>query len=152
MSYIMENLGAVLNNEDYIDSTIRKSRLSQHKQNRLIEHFAAGTTAHTASVLLGVNKSTASYYFYRLREPIYQEIEDTTPLSGEIEIDESCFGGRPKGKRGRGAAGKAPALMQRAIAHLLEESIDISFYQKNRDMLFDGLSSCGFDVFKSGTH
>jgi len=31
-------------------------------------------------------------------------------LSGEVEIDESYFGGRRKGRRGRGAAGKVPVL------------------------------------------
>ena len=29
-------------------------------------------------------------------------------LSGEVEVDESYFGGSRKGKRGRGAAGKVP--------------------------------------------
>lgn len=89
---------------------MRKSRLSRNKQNRLIEHFVAGTTARTAAVLVGVNKSTASYYFHRLRELIYKAVEDITPFSGEIEVDESYFGGRRKGKRGRGAAGKVPVF------------------------------------------
>ncbi len=31
-------------------------------------------------------------------------------LSGEIEVDESYFGGHRKGKRGRGAAGKVPVF------------------------------------------
>ncbi|VEF00352.1 IS1016 transposase [Neisseria canis] len=31
-------------------------------------------------------------------------------LDGEIEADESYFGGRRKGKRGRGAAGKVPVF------------------------------------------
>ena len=31
-------------------------------------------------------------------------------LSGEIELDEAYFGGRRKGKRGRGAAGKVPVF------------------------------------------
>jgi aspartate aminotransferase len=42
----------------------------------------------------------------------------------------------------------APALMQRAVSHLLEESVDISVYQKRRDMLCDGLASFGFDFVK----
>ena len=42
----------------------------------------------------------------------------------------------------------APALMQRVISHLLEESVDISLYQKKRDMLCDGLSSFGYDLSK----
>ncbi len=32
------------------------------------------------------------------------------PLAGEIELDESYFGGRRKGNRGRGAAGKVPVF------------------------------------------
>ena len=89
---------------------MRKSRLSKSKQDRLIEHFVAGTTARTVSVLVGVNKNTASYYFLRLRQLIYKSIEDETPFSGDIEVDESYFGGKRKGKRGRGAAGKVPVF------------------------------------------
>ena len=89
----------------------RKSRLSGNKQLRLMEHFVAGTTARIAAELVGVNLKTAAYYFHRLREIIEQASEDATPLSGEIEIDESYFGGSRKGKRGRGAAGKDANLM-----------------------------------------
>ena len=32
------------------------------------------------------------------------------PFAGEIEVDESYFGGRSKGRRGRGAAGKVPVF------------------------------------------
>jgi len=89
---------------------MRKSRLKKVKQERLIEHFVAGATARTTSALVGVNKNTAAYYFHRLREVIYQATEDETPFCGEIEVDESYFGGRRKGKRGRGAAGKIPVF------------------------------------------
>lgn len=89
---------------------MRKSRLSRAKQNRLIEHFVAGTTARTAAVLIGVNKTTAAYYFHRLRELILESIEHEKPFSGEIEVDESYFGGKRKGKRGRGASGKTPVF------------------------------------------
>jgi transposase len=58
----------------------------------------------------GSTKSTAAYYFHRLREVIYQATEDVTPFSGEIKVDESYFGGRRKGKRGRGTAGKMPVF------------------------------------------
>jgi len=89
---------------------MRRSRLSSYKQARLIEHFVAGTTARTAASLIGVNKSTAAYYFHRLRELIYAAIDDETPFHGEVEVDESYFGGKRKGKRGRGAAGKVPVF------------------------------------------
>ena len=87
---------------------MRKSRFAWSVQRRLIEQFASGSTARMAAALVGVNKSTAALYFLRLREIIVQESEDMSPLFGEIEVDESYFGGHRKGKRGRGAAGKVP--------------------------------------------
>lgn len=89
---------------------MRRSRLSSYKQERLIEHFVAGTTARTAAALVGVNKTTAAYYFHRLRELICAAVDDDTPFHGEVEVDESYFGGKRKGKRGRGAAGKVPVF------------------------------------------
>ncbi len=44
----------------------------------------------------------------------------------------------------------APALMQRAIPFLLEESVDVSVYQKRRDMLCGALASFGYDFVKPG--
>ena len=85
---------------------MRKSRLSQYKQYKLIELFVAGVTARTAAELVGVNKSTAAYYFHRLRLLIFQNSPHLEMFDGEIEVDESYFGGHRKGKRGRGAAGK----------------------------------------------
>ncbi len=72
----------------------------------------AGTTARTAADLVSVNRKTAAYYFHRLRVIISQHLEAETDeyLSGEIEVDESYFGGRRKGKRGRGAGGKTPVF------------------------------------------
>ncbi|MDP0341132.1 IS1595 family transposase [Glaesserella parasuis] len=85
---------------------MRKSRLSQHKQNKLIELFVAGVTARTAAELVNVNKTTAAYYFYRLQLLIYQNSPHMEMFEGEIEADESYFDGTRKGKRGRGAVGK----------------------------------------------
>lgn len=89
---------------------MRKSRLSQSKQQRLIELFISGSTARTSAALVGVHRNTATYYFNRLRMLICQAVEDEAPFCGEIEVDESYFGGRRKGKRGRGAAGKVPVF------------------------------------------
>lgn len=89
---------------------MRKSRLSWYKQSRLIELFVAGTTARTAAQLVCVNKTTASYYFQRLRVLIYTHSEHLELLEGEVEADESYFGGRRKGKRGRGALGKSTGI------------------------------------------
>ena len=79
---------------------MKKSRLSLYKQTKLIELFVAGSTART----------TASYYFHRLRLLIYENSQEPGLLEGEIEVDESYFGGRRKGKRGRGAGNKVPVF------------------------------------------
>lgn len=42
----------------------------------------------------------------------------------------------------------APALMQRAVAGLLEDSVDISVYQRRRDRLCEALESFGYEVRK----
>ena len=91
---------------------MRKSRLSQYKQDRLIEHFVAGTTARCAAELVQVNKNTSAYYFHRLRLIIYEHQKrfENTLFEGKIEVDESYFGGIRKGKRGRGAGGKTPVF------------------------------------------
>jgi len=91
---------------------MRKSRLSKSIQRKLLEHFVAGTTARCAASLVGVNFKTACYYFQRLREIIAHQLEQESHevFGGEIEVDESYFGGRRKGMRGRGAAGKVPVF------------------------------------------
>jgi transposase len=89
---------------------MRKSRLNQSKQQRLIELFISGSTARTAAALVGVHRNTAAYYFKRLRQLICQAVEDETPFFGEIEVDESYFGGRRKGKRGPRGCRKSPGI------------------------------------------
>ena len=75
-----------------------------------MELFVAGSTARTASEIADVNKNTAQLFFHRLREIIAEKQDLNIVFEGEIEADESYFGGRRKGKRGRGAAGKVPVF------------------------------------------
>ncbi|MBC8349089.1 MAG: IS1595 family transposase [Verrucomicrobia bacterium] len=84
---------------------MRKSRLSPRRQNRLLEHFVAGTTARAAAEIIGVQPNTAIRFYMRLRFLISSQLP-SYELNGEVEADESYFGGIRKGKRGRGAAGK----------------------------------------------
>jgi aspartate aminotransferase len=44
----------------------------------------------------------------------------------------------------------APAVMQRAVARLLRDSVEISLYQRKRDMLCNGLGECGYEFEKPG--
>jgi len=75
-----------------------------------MEHFVAGTTARTAAILIKVNRNTATKFYRKFREIIAYNIEDESMLEGEIEVDESYFGGTRKGKRGRGSSGKVPVF------------------------------------------
>ena len=84
---------------------IRKSRLSTAKQYKLIELFVVGATARAAGEIIGIQANTSAKFFMRLRYLIASK-QPSYELSGEVEADESCFGGARKGKRGRGAAGK----------------------------------------------
>lgn len=83
----------------------RRSRLTARQQGKLIEHFVSGATARAASEVVGVNVKTATAFFMRLRQLIASNLP-SYELSGEVEADESYFGGVRKGTRGRGAAGK----------------------------------------------
>ncbi len=87
---------------------MRKSRLSQYKQERLLELFIAGSTARIAAELVGINRNTAAYYFHRLRILIAEHVDNNTRFDDEIELDESYFGGHREGQHGRGEAGKVP--------------------------------------------
>ena len=90
---------------------LKHSRLTHNQTNRLIEHFVAGTPARTSCLLVGVNKITATNFYHRLRLIIAERLaEEASELAGEVEVDESYFGGARKGKRGRGAAGKVPVF------------------------------------------
>jgi transposase len=62
--------------------------------------------------LIGVNRNTAAYCFQRLRKIIVYQLAQESPevFAGEIEVNESYFGGTGKGKRGRGSAGKVPVF------------------------------------------
>lgn len=83
----------------------RKSRLTNRQQSKLIEHFVAGTTARAAAEIIDIQANTAISFYQRLRKLIASKTP-SYKFFGEIEADESYFGGNRKGKRGRGAAGK----------------------------------------------
>lgn len=78
---------------------MRKSRLSRHKQNKLIELLVAGVTTRTAAELVNVNKTTAAYCFHRLRLLICQNSLHLEMFDGKIEAGESCSYGARKGRR-----------------------------------------------------
>ena len=90
----------------------RRSRLPLSIQHALLQHFVAGTPARSAALLVGVNRHTATLFYHKLRQTIFDHLAAETPelVDGDVELDESYFGGHRKGKRGRGAAGKVPVF------------------------------------------
>jgi transposase len=68
----------------------------------------AGATARTAAELVGVHRNAAALFFAKVRAVIAarQDRAMAAAFDGPAEIDESYFGGRRKGRRGRGAGGK----------------------------------------------
>ena len=146
--------------------TRRKSKLPRRTQLRLIEHFVAGTPARTAADLVSVNRNTATLYYHKLRETICEHVAHESPFGGEVELDESYFGGHRKGKRGRGAAGKVvvfgilkrggrvytalPANLKRAtllpIIHSQVEPDSVVFTDGFR--AYDTLNASGFEHYR----
>lgn len=64
--------------------------------------------AYQVALEHGVSYPVVTRIFRAVRGLLYHQCElEGQRLSGNIEIDEAYFGGRKKGKRGRGAAGKS---------------------------------------------
>lgn len=75
----------------------------------LLKLFELEVTAHQAALQLGVSYPTVLRAFTLIRRAILAG-EEPQLLRREVEADESYFGGRRKGNRGRGAAGKVPVF------------------------------------------
>ena len=76
-----------------------------------IKLFELDTSVREAAHQLGLSYNTVYDLFDLFRQSIVRTDSDTAfTLSGEIEMDESYFGGRRKGNRGRGAVGKIPVF------------------------------------------
>ena len=59
---------------------------------------------------LELSYNTVHRLFMLFREKIYKKTGEDDLLKGEIEADESYFGGKRRGKRGRGAKNKIPVF------------------------------------------
>jgi len=85
----------------------RRSHLSEAKFREIIRYFAHDLPAWKIAELSGVSRPTINQLFMKLRIRIAQVCNASSPLSGEVEVDESYFGARRvRGKKGRGAGGK----------------------------------------------
>ncbi|WP_133510361.1 IS1595 family transposase [Candidatus Thiosymbion oneisti] len=85
----------------------RRSHISEAKFRAIIRYFVHDLPASKIADLSDISRPTINKILLKLRIRMAQVCEDSSPLSGEIEVDESYFGARRvRGKRGRGASGK----------------------------------------------
>jgi len=86
----------------------QKSLKQLRRELAILKGFYQCQPAYKLAHDLAVDYQTVTRVYQRLREAIYHVAElEGGKLKGEIEIDESYFGGRRKGRRGRGAKGKS---------------------------------------------
>jgi transposase len=86
----------------------QKSLKHLRREIAILTGFYQQQPAYRVASDLGVGYQSVTRVYQYLREAIYHVAElEAGKLKGEIEIDEAYFGGRRKGRRGRGAAGKS---------------------------------------------
>ena len=89
---------------------LKNTKLSNSKIRKLIQMFVLEVPACKAAVALDINRNTAQRVYTKIRLAIVKDCEIHSPFSGEVEVDESYFGGKRKGRRGRGAGAKVPVF------------------------------------------
>lgn len=87
------------------DTYFGNLRIGYSKWLMLIKLFELEVSARKAGIQLGLSYPAVHKAFDTIRHSITHKLVDKE-LRGEIEADESYFGGKRKGNRGRGAAGK----------------------------------------------
>ena len=87
---------------------ITNCKLSKRVQKKLLEFFVLQVTARSAADILDIQPNSAILTYRKIRMAIshYWALAADEVFEGSVELDESYFGGRRKGRRGRGAAGK----------------------------------------------
>ena len=90
---------------------IFRRRISEHQFRQIIKYFALDLEASKIAILTKISRPSINRILLAIRERIAALCEDDSPCKGDIEVDESYFGGRRKrGLRGRGAYGKLPVF------------------------------------------
>ncbi len=87
---------------------ITNCKLSKRVQKKLLEFFVLEVTARSAADILRIQPNSAILFYRKIRMVISHHLALAADevFEGSVELDESYFGGRRKGRRGRGAAGK----------------------------------------------
>jgi len=89
----------------------QKSLKKLRRELSVLLSFVEQRPAYQVALEYGVSYPVVTRIFKSIRELLYYQCElEGKRLSGNIKIDEAYFGGRRKGKRGRGVAGKSVVL------------------------------------------
>lgn len=91
-------------------SIFERSQVSFSIPSLAIELFEPDPLVREAARQPGLACTTACRLHHPFLTAILCTAEDADSLKGETELDESYFGGRRNGKRGRGAAGRVPVF------------------------------------------
>ena len=96
---------------DFSGRWINQGRLTCVQWLSLIKLFELEVSVRKMSQQMHLSYGAVYRAVRAIRLSILSHARDAEGLlGGEIEVDESYFGGRRKGKRGRGAAGKVPVF------------------------------------------
>lgn len=97
--------------QEFSGRWIDRGRLTCVQWLSLIKLFELEVSVRKMAQQMGLAYRTVYRAVQTIRRAIVSQAQDAALLlGGEIELDESYFGGRRKGHRGRGAAGKVPVL------------------------------------------
>jgi len=143
---------------------VYRSRISETKFREIVKLFALDLEADQTAQITGLSRNSINKYYKAFRERISAICKSDSPLSGEIEVDESYFGARRvKGKRGRGAYGKTivfgllkregkvyteivPDVKAATLQALIRGRVDIdSVIHSDGWRGYDGLVDIGYD-------
>jgi len=125
--------------------------------------FSHDIDAVAIASIFHLNRKTVNRYLALIRERIVDLCAQSSPFSGEIEVDESYFGARRvKGKRGRGAYAKTvvfgilqrggqvyteivPDCAQKTLQRIIRGKVEInSIIHSDHWRGYDGLVDVGY--------
>ncbi|MBV9467973.1 MAG: IS1595 family transposase, partial [Abitibacteriaceae bacterium] len=114
---------------DFTGRWIGQLNISAQQWLWLIKLFELDVSSHRIAGELELSYPTALKATHLIRLAIVAHAEDFAEFAGEVELDESYFGSKRKGRRGRGAAGKVPVfgILERAGRVKVEVVKDIQW-------------------------
>lgn len=104
----------------------RTPRIPKRKANLLLTCFAKDLTAVQASEIAKVHRNTANLWYTHFRHCILEHLRKAPRFSGEVEIDESSFGGRGRKRTdAERRQGRRPANKKVIVMGILRRGGDV---------------------------